>query len=95
MSRKTPGIQRKDHDTAAEGQSVGSDCGAPPGSRDPQLPHERDESARATGDRLRETPAPSERRITDAGRDVERGIVDTDRRGVPNDVPGRSTRQDH
>ena len=95
MSRKTPGDHHVDRDTEAEGQSVGSDRGAPPGARDPQLPHERDESARATGDRLRETPAPSERRITDAGRDVERGIVDTDRRGVPNDVPGRGTRQDH
>ena len=95
MSRKNPRTQHEDSDTAAEGQSVGTDRGAPPGPPDPRMPHERDESARATGDRLRETPAPSERRITDAGRDVERGIVDTDRRGVPNDVPGRGTRQDH
>ena len=95
MSRNTPRDTREDRDTAAEGQSAGTDRAAPPGSREPRMPHERDESARATGDRLRETPAPSERRITDAGRDVDRGLVDTDRRGVPNDVPGRGTRQDH
>ena len=55
----------------------------------PPMPHERDESARATGDRLREKPVPSERQISDAVRDIERGAVDTDRRGVPNDVPAR------
>ena len=57
-----------------------------------QLPHERDESARGTGDRLREKPAPSRREISQADEDVERGLVDTERRGVPNDVPrGKST----
>jgi len=95
MSRKNPGNQRDDRDTAAEGQSVGTDRGAPPGPRDPRMPHERDESARSTGDRLRETPVPSGRKINDAARDVERGRVDTDRRGVPNDVPGRHSRKNH
>ena len=60
-------------------------------SKSPRMPHERDESARATGDRLREQPVPSERQITDAENDAERGLVDTDRRGVPNDVPSRKS----
>jgi hypothetical protein len=87
--------QRKDRDTAAEGQSVGADRGVLPGRQAPRMPHERDESARATGDRLRETPVPSERRISGAGRDVAGGLVDTDRRGVPNDVPGPRTPENH
>jgi hypothetical protein len=58
-----------------------------PNERDPRLPHERDESARAKDDRLREKPPPSQKQISQAGEDVERGLVDTDRRGVPNDLP--------
>ena len=95
MSHKYPTDQVKDHDTAADGQGTGPDRGVPPGRRAPRMPHERDESARSTGDRLRETPVPSGRKINDAARDVERGRVDTDRRGVPNDVPGRRTRSDN
>jgi hypothetical protein len=52
-----------------------------------RLPHERDESATATGDRTKEDPTPSKRQITKAGEDVAAGRVDTDRRGVPDDVP--------
>ena len=32
------------------------------------------------------------RRIAKAVADVERGLKDTERRGVPNDVPGRKPR---
>lgn len=52
-----------------------------------RLPHERDESAAATGDRMKEDPTPSARRISKAGEDVAAGRVDTDRRGIPDDVP--------
>jgi len=55
--------------------------------RNARLPHKRDESAKATGNRLTEDPTPSGREIKQAGDDVARGLVDTDRRGVPNDVP--------
>ena len=51
----------------------------------PRLPHERDESACATG--KHEKPARTGSSIEQAGKDVERGLVDTDRRGVPSDVP--------
>lgn len=51
------------------------------------MPHERDESAAPTGSRLDEQPIPSGRKISQAREDVERGLVDTDRRGIPNDLP--------
>ena len=87
-----PDSAKSDTDTASYGQRTGGDDPpAPDHGPSPRLPHERDESARATGDRLGEKPAPSGRRISQAGADVERGLVDTDRRGVPNDVPNRKT----
>ena len=53
-----------------------------------KMPHERDESAVSTGNRLDQKVPPSKRQVSQAERDVESGQVDTDRRGVPNDVPG-------
>jgi hypothetical protein len=91
-SRNPSNAAKSDLDTATHKQPLGGeDPRAPRTGPVPRLPHERDESARATGDRLRENPAPSDRQISQAGEDVERGLVDTDRRGVPNDVPNRKT----
>jgi hypothetical protein len=80
---------RRDRDTASYEQRPGdTDVKGTPGSvRNPRQPHERDESARASSDRLKQDPPPSERQISDAAEDIERGLVDTDRRGIPNDVP--------
>ena len=87
---------RADPDTSSYEQRPGTTNGRRDQTRrNPKMPHERDESARSTGDRLGETPVPSGRKINDAARDVERGRVDTDRRGVPNDVPGRHSRKNH
>jgi hypothetical protein len=58
-----------------------------PNKRDAKMPHERDESARSTGDRLDQSPPSSDSQIGRAHDDVEQGRVDTDRRGVPNDIP--------
>ena len=55
--------------------------------RVPRMPHERDESATATGDRLDETPVPSGGHMERALDDVESGRKDTERRGIPSDVP--------
>ena len=52
-----------------------------------KMPHERDESARSTGNRLDQKVPPSQRQISQAHDDIESGQVDTDRRGVPDDVP--------
>ena len=78
-------------DTASYEQSQGRpDPHAVPGRRNERTPHERDESAEATGDRLQENPVPSGKEISQAHDDVEEGRIDTDRRGVPNDVPKSS-----
>jgi hypothetical protein len=53
-----------------------------------KMPHERDESASDTGNRLDEALPPTAREITQAHQDIEEGQQDTDRRGVPDDVPG-------
>src|SRR5262245_49200904 len=51
-----------------------------------RLPHERDESPLPGVDRARE-PAGSTERVEQAARDVARGLLDTERRGIPNDLP--------
>jgi len=91
-SRHSSNAAKPDLDTSSHEQPLGGDDPRTPrpGAL-PRLPHERDESAGATGDRLRESPTPSDRQISQAGEDVERGLVDTDRRGVPNDVPNSKT----
>ena len=48
-----------------------------------RLPHERDESPLPGG-----RPAAPTKVGTQAARDIERGLVDTERRGIPNDLPG-------
>lgn len=81
--------RRADTDTRSYAQSQGAQKpGEPQDRHNARMPHERDESARATGDRMQEDPVPSERQISDARGDVKAGRVDTERRGIPNDVPG-------
>jgi hypothetical protein len=58
-----------------------------PNRRNEKMPHERDESARSTGNRLDQKVPPSQRQVSQAHDDAAAGQVDTDRRGVPNDVP--------
>jgi hypothetical protein len=48
-----------------------------------RLPHERDESPQPHTD---QDEAPHDL-ITQAARDIERGLVDTERRGTPSDLP--------
>jgi hypothetical protein len=86
-----PDGARADTDTSSTAQPHGAvDPAAPAQRQNERLPHERDESASATGERLKENPPPSDRQITRARNDVEAGRVDTDRRGVPSDVPKSS-----
>jgi hypothetical protein len=60
-----------------------------PGERDLQLPHERDESPRPEG----ASPHGPRDRVRQAGRDVDRGLIDTEARGTPSNVPrGRRAR---
>jgi len=87
---KSPGPDGRplEADTQAVTQALGAVKEAQNAEqRSVRLPHERDESATATGNRMTEDPTPSDRQISKAGDDVARGLVDTERRGVPNDVP--------
>jgi hypothetical protein len=52
-----------------------------------RLPHERDETPQPAVDESVAPHGPTEV-IEQAARDVERGLVDTERRGTPSDVPG-------
>lgn len=85
---KTDPARGRSSDTSSYEQSQGEqDPKTEPNRRNEKTPHERDESARSTGNRLDQQVPPSEGRISQAHDDVESGQVDTDRRGVPNDVP--------
>jgi len=89
--RRPSGKNAPDTDTTSLEQLQGSPGphGAPGKLPYPREPHERDESARPSDDRLKQRQRPpSDRQITQAADDIETGKVDTDRRGIPNDVPG-------
>ena len=90
---ETPRLE-PDADTASYEQLQGT-AGerSASGQRNPKMPHERDESARNMGNRLDQPLPPSEREISQAHWDTERGLVDTERRGVPNDVPSSGKRR--
>jgi hypothetical protein len=56
-----------------------------------RLPHERDESPLQGADRSRMRAGTTDV-IEQAARDIARGLVDTERRGTPSDVPGPKRR---
>jgi hypothetical protein len=86
---KQPEDIAKEVDTASfEHQEGATEGESQPERRLPRMPHERDQSVRGTGSRLDETPPPSEAEIRQAVDDIESGRIDTDRRGIPDDVPG-------
>jgi hypothetical protein len=92
-TKDNAGPDGRDADTSSYEQIHGTqDPRVPPNRRNEKMPHERDESARSTGNRLDEQVPPSKRQISDAQQDVEAGQVDTDRRGVPSDVPSEPRR---
>ena len=85
-SADKPGAAR-DTDTSSYAQPHAPDSKTAQNERYEKAPHERDESAKSTGNRLDQQVPPSQRQISQAHDDVESGQVDTDRRGVPDDVP--------
>lgn len=91
MTSKSPekprAVNPPQTDTVSYEQSQGGADSRATNRRNERTPHERDESAGATGNRLHENPVPSDEQISQAHDDVEEGRIDTDRRGVPNDVP--------
>src|SRR3712207_3120585 len=89
------GERAADRDTASYEQLLGSTgkWGASGKLKNRRQPHERDESAQETGDRMQQPERPpSDRQISQAAEDVESGRVDTDRRGIPSDIPGSKSK---
>jgi hypothetical protein len=83
-----PDRAEPDTDTSSYEQLHGTrEHRSAPNRPNAKAPHERDESAHATGNRLDQALPPSDRQIHQAHEDVQRGLKDTDRRGVPNEVP--------
>jgi hypothetical protein len=76
-----------DTDTSSYDQSQGGHARPRPEGRNPKMPHERDESAVSNATHDNEPRPPSEDRVEQAHNDVKRGLVDTDRRGMPDDIP--------
>ena len=90
---QAPTRKSGDVDTSSYEQRQGApERREPPEKRNPKMPHERDESAQATRTNADDTMRPpADDQIVHAFDDVESGQVNTDRRGIPADVP-RSTR---
>jgi hypothetical protein len=91
MRKQTPiPPQRIDPGAVAHDQQRdapdGIERGRGPSDRELRLPHERDESPRKVIDRDVAPYGPTGV-IEQAAQDVERGLVDTERRGTPSDVP--------
>ena len=87
-SRRAPATPRGS--TASPEQLQGSERTDSATRKHEKMPHERDESASGAGagDRLDEAVPPIAGEIAQAHEDIEEGLQDTDRRGVPDDVPG-------
>jgi hypothetical protein len=86
---RQPKGAKHDTDTSSIEQLHGTqDSRSTPNRPYEKMPHERDESARPADDRSNESAPASQRQISQAQKDVAAGLVDTDRRGVPDDVPG-------
>lgn len=76
------GVQAGRRQIVTTGKGKGRGKGPAPTS-DPLLPHERDQTADPHGE-----DTGSRELIEQAGRDIKRGLRDTERRGTLNDVPG-------
>jgi hypothetical protein len=84
--RRAPATSRGS--TASHEQLEGSERADSATRKLEKMPHERDESASGAGDRPDEAVPPIAGEIAQAHEDIEEGLQDTDRRGVPDDIPG-------
>ena len=91
MSRKDEKLhgsrKREDGDTTSYAQTSGIDKQGTQNKRQTRMPHERDESASSTGNRLDQDVPPSDAKMSDAVDDLKEGRQDTDLRGVPDQIP--------
>lgn len=73
------------HPSSTDGRTDPNATVPLPGAKEP---HERDESPGSQVEG-RGTTDPQREDIAQAAADVERGLIDTDRRGVPDDIPNQ------
>lgn len=74
-------------DTRSHGQIEGTPRGHSDTRTLEKMPHERDESASDTGNRLDQALPPVGAEIAQAHEDIEAGLEDTDCRGTPDGIP--------
>ena len=90
MNKKHQQAKSPEHPAASApvpGNAVPDEMGGANQREKLRQPHERDESpdnGKRGTDRSTDQPR---RRIPQAHEDIERGVVDSERRGVPSDVP--------
>lgn len=91
MSRKDEKLhgsrKQEDGDTTSYAQPGGTAKQGAQNERQTRMPHERDESASSTGNRLDQDAPPSKERMSDAVKDLKEGREDTDLRGIPDRIP--------
>ena len=95
MQKPKPGVRVKPGGDWQKNRPLDTQAGEP-GSSDPALaynqddlrmPHERDESPKDGADKLNSSTPVARQVIEQAASDIARGLRDTERRGVPSDVP--------
>ncbi|HSQ04102.1 MAG TPA: hypothetical protein VLN59_08705 [Burkholderiales bacterium] len=89
MSKKNPHHRSSARDPQPIGQQAQQGAPEKRGSVPPangRLPHEHDEAADA-GRTASSRADPVRSEVRQAESDVERGLKDTERRGIPNDIP--------
>jgi hypothetical protein len=94
-SRTVPGagdVRRAARDPRGAEDPEDTSLKRPEGQTDLRAPHERDEAPDPLDD-SETTPVGGPRQVIEqAASDVGRGLVDTDRRGIPSDVPAPGPR---
>lgn len=83
------GIESAARDTSGTEDPEDTSLRRPAGRTDLRVPHERDEAPDPL-DASETTPVGGPRQVIEqAASDISRGLVDTDRHGVPSDVPAQ------
>jgi hypothetical protein len=66
-----------------------------PSNTDLRLPHEHDEGPKSGTDRRVSSSPPPRQVIDQAASDITRGLRDTERRGIPSDVPAQGPKPEN
>ena len=86
---------RRDEESAPAARKRAESDHRQPAASDLALPHERDEVPAGQRGATGSAPGSPREVIDQAARDIRRGLVDTERRGAPSDVPGPGRDPEH